>query len=72
MITDVQRLLAARPFEPFSVVSSGGQQYRVASPDHATVNPQGSRLLVWFDDDSEVIVSGLHIAAIETGKPHAP
>ena len=71
MITDIQRLLAARPFEPFSIVSSSGQHYRVASPDHATVNRQGSRLLVWFDNESEVIVSGLHIAAIETGKPRA-
>ena len=68
MITDIKRLLAARPFEPFAVVSSSGEHYPVASPDHADVNPQGSRLLVWFDDNSEVVVSALHIAAIETGK----
>jgi hypothetical protein len=68
MITDIRRLLDARPFQPFSVVSSSGQHYRVASPDHAGINPKGSRLLVWFDDDSEVIVSALHIASIEMGR----
>jgi hypothetical protein len=71
MITDIRKLLEARPFAPFAVVSSSGQHYRVSSPDHANVNPQGSRLLVWFDDDSEVIVSGLHIAAIEMERPQA-
>jgi hypothetical protein len=70
MITDIRRLLEARPFQSFSVVSRSGQHYRVASPDHAGVNPKGSRLLVWFDDDSEVIVSALHIAAIEMGRPN--
>ena len=71
MISDIRRLLGTRPFEPFSVVTSSGLHYRVASPDHAGVNPQGSRVLVWFDDESGVIISALHIAAIETEKPHA-
>jgi hypothetical protein len=71
MITDIRRLLDARPFEPFFVVSSRGRHYRVASPDHAGINPRGSRLLVWFDDDSEVIVSALHIEAIEMERPQA-
>jgi hypothetical protein len=71
MISDIRRLLDTRPFAPFSVVSSSGQHYRISSPDHAGINPQGSRLLVWFDDDSEVIVSAMHIAAIEMERPQA-
>ncbi len=68
-IADIRRLLSVQPFEPFSVVTSSGAHYRVASPDHADLNPQGSRVLVWFDDETGVIVSGLHIASIETERP---
>ncbi len=65
MIEDVRQHLIARPFEPFLIVTSSGQRYRVASADHADINPRGSRVVVWFDDDSSVTVSGLHIVAIE-------
>jgi len=65
MTADVRHHLDARPFEPFSIVTSSGQRYRVATADHASVNPRGSRTVVWFDDDSSVTVAGLHIAAIE-------
>jgi len=65
MIADVRQLLHAGPFEPFIIVTSSGTRYRVASADHASINPQGSRVLVWFDDESSVTVSGLHIAAVE-------
>jgi hypothetical protein len=71
MIGDIQKLLEARPFEAFEVVTSAGQHYRVASPEHADVNPKGSRLVIWFDDDSSVMISRLHIAAVELGN-HRP
>jgi hypothetical protein len=66
MIADIQQLLEARPFQPFSVVTSSGMKYRVASPEHADFNPRGTRVVIWFDDDSSVQVAGLHIAALET------
>ncbi|MDW8345153.1 MAG: hypothetical protein RMM51_11790 [Verrucomicrobiae bacterium] len=56
-----------RPFEPFTIVRSTGQQHRVASPDYVTVNPHGSRLVAWFDDGPEVIIPAIHVAAIKTG-----
>ena len=65
MTVDVRHHLQAGPFEPFFIVTSSGHRYRIASPDHASVNPHGSRVIIWFDDDSNVTVSGLHIAAIE-------
>ena len=65
MITDVRQHLHASPFEPFLIVTSSGHRYRIATSDHAGINPQGSRVVVWFDDDSGVTLSGLHIAAIE-------
>lgn len=67
MIADLRQLLQAGPFEPFAIVTSSGNRYPIASADHAGVNPQGSRVVIWFDDDSSVTLSGLHIVAIEKG-----
>jgi hypothetical protein len=69
MIADVRHFLESGPFEPFVFVTSSGSRYRVPSADHATINPQGSRVVVWFDDESGVIVSGLHIASVEKEAP---
>jgi hypothetical protein len=70
MIDEVRQFLASEPFEPFVIVTSSGNRYRIASADHATVNPQNSRVVVWFDDEGGVIVSGLHIASVEREAPH--
>jgi hypothetical protein len=70
MTVDVRQHLQAGPFEPFYIVTSSGNRYRVPSADHAGVNPQGSRVVIWFDDNSSVTVSGLHIVAIEKDKAH--
>ena len=69
MIGDVRRFLSTGPFEPFVIVTSRRNRYRIQSADHATINPQGSRVVVWFDDESGVIISGLHIAAVEREAP---
>jgi hypothetical protein len=65
MIADIRHHLQAGPFEPFSIITSSGDRYRIASADHAGIHPHGSRIVIWFDDDSSVTVSGLHIVAIE-------
>ncbi|HSU53384.1 MAG TPA: hypothetical protein VLT36_04935 [Candidatus Dormibacteraeota bacterium] len=67
MTGDIRQNLEGAPFEPFTIVTTSGTRYPVATPDHAGVNPRGSRVVVWFDDDSSVTISGLHIAAIEKG-----
>lgn len=67
MIADIRQLLNARPFEPFVILTTGGNRYRVASAEHAGIDPQRSRVLVWFDDGSSVTVAGLYIASIERG-----
>lgn len=69
MIADIRQFLEAGPFEPFFIVTSSGNRYRVATADHASINPQGSRVVVWFDNESSVTVSGLHIAAVEKDVP---
>lgn len=65
MIADIRQRLEARPFEPFFIIMSSGNRYRVASAEHAAINPNRSRVVIWFDDGSGVEISGLHIAAIE-------
>ena len=69
MVADIRRLLQAAPFEPFTIVTSSGRRYPVPSANHANFNPQGTRVVVWFDDDASVTIAGLHVAAIEKGHP---
>lgn len=72
MVADIRQLLDSAPFEPFTIVTSSGNRYLVPSADHAGIHPRGSRVVIWFDDESGVTVSALHIAAVETGKKNAP
>jgi len=65
MIADIRHFLETRPFEPFVIVTSNGHRYRVPSVDPVGTNPQGNRIVVWFDDDSSATLSGLHITALE-------
>jgi hypothetical protein len=69
MIADIRQLLVARPFEPFFILTSGGSRYHVPSSEHAAVDPQRSRVVVWLDDGSSVTISGLHITTIEKEAP---
>lgn len=64
-IADIQLLLGCKPFLPFVIVTRSGQKYRIASPDHAGINPRGSRLHVWFDDDTGVTIAEANIVALE-------
>ena len=72
MIEEIRQHLAARPFEPFLILTSGGNQYRVPSAEHAGINPRGNRVVVWFDTGGSVTVSGLHIVAVEKEVPAKP
>jgi hypothetical protein len=72
MVGDIRHHLEASPFEAFTIVTSSGRRYPVPSADHAGLNPQGTRVVVWFDDEASVTVAGLHIAAIEKGIVSVP
>jgi len=65
MIADIRQFLETRPFVPFSIITTAGKQYRVASPDHLSMNPHQTRVVVYFDDDSHVAISPPHIASLE-------
>jgi hypothetical protein len=65
MIGIIQELLRARPFVPFYVLTNGGNRYRVESADHADINPRGTQIVIWFDNESGVTLAGLHIVGVE-------
>jgi hypothetical protein len=69
MIADVRHFLESGPFEPFVIVTSSGNRYRIPSADNATINSQRSRVVVWFDHESGVIISGLQIASVKKEAP---
>lgn len=64
MIPRIKELLHTTPFSPFTVRTSDGCEYTVPTPDHAVVNPKGTYVVVFSDEDSHVDVAGLHVAAI--------
>ena len=65
MIEHIRQLLAAQPFVPFTIVSTGGNRYRVVTNKHAAVSPPPHRVAVWFDDGGGISVAALHIASVE-------
>lgn len=67
MIEGIRVLMKANPFQPFTILTSGGNEYPVLTPDHADISPKGGRVAVWFDDDSSISIAGLHIVAIRRG-----
>ena len=54
---------------PVAVPAARDDKEFLERPRLQNINPQGSRVVVWFDDESGVIVSGLHIAAVEKEAP---
>ena len=64
MIGDLRRLIAARPFVPFTIHTASGAQLRVPTVDHIAVSPTGARVIVFADDDSTIVVSALLIGHI--------
>ena len=70
MVAAIRQFLQSGPFEPFAIITSSGKRYRVPSADHASINPHGSQVMVWFDDESGLIISGLHITSVEKDAPN--
>lgn len=69
MIAEITERLTTLPFQPFTIVTSSGQKYRVQSRDHAHISPTGKCVLVFLDNDASIVISGLHIVATEQERP---
>ena len=59
MTNDICQRLAAQPFLPFVVYTADGREYKIPTLDHAHVSPQGGRVSIWMDDDTECILLAL-------------
>jgi hypothetical protein len=67
MIQRIKELLQATPFIPFKIKTSDGKEYLVPTSDHAAVSPNNSRVFIFGDDESQTMISGLHLVAVEEG-----
>jgi hypothetical protein len=71
MIPRIRELLHSTPFIPFTIRTSDGREYVVPTADHAAINPKGSRVIVFADDDSQAEVAALHVATVvKNGQEH--
>jgi hypothetical protein len=64
MIPRIRELLHSTPFIPFTIRTSDGREYTVPTADHAAINPKGSRVIVFVDDDRQAEVAALHVATV--------
>ena len=64
MIPRIRELLHSTPFIPFTIRTSDGREYIVPTAYHAAINPKGSRVFVFGDDESTAEVAALHIATV--------
>lgn len=68
-LQDVQKLLKARPFQPFRMVTSSGEKYEVRHPEMAFL--LRTKIVLGLDPDGQGIADGwnmlslLHVTAIE-------
>ena len=68
-LQDFQKLLKARPFQPFRLVTSSGEKYEVRHPEMAFL--LRTKIVLGLDPDGQGIaddwtmISLLHVSAIE-------
>ncbi len=72
MVADIRKLIHAVPFVPFTIHLADGGQVRVATVDHVAISPAGGRVIVFADDDTHDILSGLLISRITVDREPAP
>ena len=71
MLGELRKLIAARPFLPFTIYTAGGAVLSVPTADHIAVAPAGARVVVFDDDGTANLASALLIDRIVTGSGSA-
>ena len=69
MLARLSKWHNAVPFVPFVVVTSSGKAYEVPTPDHLTITRLLREVHIEKDDGTGVMISPLHIAAVERLEP---
>lgn len=72
MVADIRKLVHAVPFVAFTIHLADGGQMHVPTVDHVAVSPTGGRVIVFADDDTHDILSGLLISRITVDRQPAP
>jgi len=71
MTADIQKLVHAVPFVPFTIHLADGGQLRVPTVDHIAVPPAGGRVFVFGDDERYDVLSALLISRITVDRESA-
>ena len=71
MTGDIRKLAHAIPFVPFTIHLADGGSLRVPTVDHVAIGPAGGRVVVFGDDDSYDVLSGLLIRRVSVDKESA-
>jgi DNA-binding beta-propeller fold protein YncE len=72
MTGDIRKLMHASPFVPFTIHTADGGQLRVPTVDHVAISPAGGRVIVFADDDTHDVVSGLLISRVTVDRQPTP
>jgi hypothetical protein len=64
MVQQVAQRLARTPFEPFSIVTTSGHEFRADHPENAAI-VAGRVVVALPGGDGVATLGGLHIAAIK-------
>jgi hypothetical protein len=67
----IREALAERPFQPFTVRTASGREFRVPRPEHALVTPGGRNLVITLDDDAVKVLDMILIEGIDYPPPAA-
>jgi hypothetical protein len=62
---DIRESLAAQPFLPFVRCTGDSREYDVPTHDRAHVTPEGGRVSIWTDDETEYILPALLISGLK-------
>ncbi len=64
MIEQIERLYLLKDFSPFTICTSGGERFEVSSRDRVALNPQRNRVVVFFDDGTNITLTAPHIIGV--------
>jgi len=64
MTRDIREKLEERPFLPFKIHVADGRAFTVPTPDHAHVQPNRARVVVFTEDGALHVLPGLLISGI--------
>jgi hypothetical protein len=67
----IKQKLMNNPFEGFIITMNDGRKFKITHPDYADVSPKGTKVIIYFDDDSSIDLSSILIASVENVKTKA-